>query len=178
MQKKSWITILILSIYHLTGFAQTNYDSFSLYYGFAGLGSNFGRMCPTIRIEGTGLVYTKEQNSFYKSMPPQEPDTILTCTITTSAIDSILVIIEDLKDTSIFEFNPCIMSGGIHNMRVSFEGDTAAFSLQNTFHHAALSIIRIINPYLPEKNRIRASEKLILDCEECWAAMRNKSEGE
>lgn len=152
---------------------QVNNSSFSFSYYFAGLGSNIGSMQPTIRINGTKLLYTYEQNSYYGEKT-KIPDTMRVTTIRQTSIDSILTLINDLKDSTIYETNPCIMSGGIHSMTISNKGDTTRFTLHNTFHRTALKILEIVNPYLPQDKKIWATEQDIILCENCWAAMRKK----
>ncbi len=152
-------------------------SDFSFYYCFAGLGSNMGSMQPTIRINGTKLIYTYEQNSYY-GQKYKSPDTICKATIRQSSIDSILSLIMDIKDSTIYETNPCIMSGGIHNMSIVTNNDTTSFTLHNTFHRTALKISEIINPYLPKDKNIWATEQDIIDCENCWTAMRKRWEKE
>ena len=95
-------------------------------------------------------------------------------TIRQSTIDSILILISDLKDTTIYETNPCIKSGGIHNMAISSNGYTTIFTLHNTFHRTALKIAEIINQYLPEDKNIWATEQDIIDCENCWTAIKKR----
>ncbi|MEM6264649.1 MAG: hypothetical protein AAGI38_19210, partial [Bacteroidota bacterium] len=89
-------------------------------------------------------------------------------------IDSIWTLIKDLKDSTIYETNPCIMSGGVHSMAISSNGDTTRFTLHNTFHRTALKISEIVNQYVPEDKKIWATEQDIIECESCWAAMRKR----
>lgn len=128
-----------------------------------------GSMQPTIRIDGTRLLYTYEQNSYYKEQT-KSPDTICIVTISQSSIDSILTLVNDLKDTTISGVNICVMSGGVHSMMIAANHDTTCFSLSNTFHRRALKISAIINQYLPSGKHIWATEQDIIDSENCWAA--------
>ena len=61
------------------------------------------------------------------------------------------------------------MSGGIHFLIVASGTDTTRFELGNTFDYTALKIIQIINEYLPADKKLRVSEKLITDAEDCRA---------
>jgi hypothetical protein len=132
-----------------------------------------GEMQPTIKVNGVKLVYTYEQNSYF-GQKTKSPDTICITTIRQSSIDSILTLIQDLKDSTIYEWNPCIMSGGIHSLAISANNDTTRFKLTNTFHRTALKIIEIINPYLPQDKQIWVTEQDIIDCENCWKAKKNQ----
>lgn len=152
---------------------QEGNDSFYFYYSFAGLGSNMGSMQPTITISETNLIYTFEQNSFFGEAT-KRPDTLLITTVRQSSIDSIVKIIGELKDTTIYQTNPCIMSGGIHRMTISSKGDTTNFTMHNTFHRNALKISEIVNQYLPIRKNIWATEQYIIDGEECWAEFEKR----
>jgi hypothetical protein len=94
-------------------------------------------MQPIIRISGTNLIFPYEQNSYYVEKT-KSPDTISVTTIRQSSIDSILTLVNDLKDTTIHETNLCTMSGGIHIMTILSKEDTTSFTLHNTFHRTAL----------------------------------------
>lgn len=132
-----------------------------------------GTMQPTIRITDTKLIYTYEQNSYYKEKS-KNSYTILVSSIRQSSIDSILILVKDLKDSTIHETNPCIMSGGVHSMRIVNNNDTTSFRLHNTFHRTALKISNIINQYLPKDKKIWATEQDIINSENCWAALRKR----
>ncbi len=175
--KRTIIILMAFTFIQSIANGQVSDNSFSFYYSFAGLGSNMGSMQPTIRISGTKLVYTYEQNSYYGEKT-KSPDTISVTTIRQTSIDSILTLINDLKDSTIYETNPCIMSGGIHSMTISSKGDTTRFTLHNTFHRTALKISEIVNQYLPKDKKIWATEQDIIDCENCWTAMRKRWEKE
>ena len=146
---------------------------FSLYYGFSGLGSNLGSFQPTIRIKGTTLVYTYEQNSYWGEKS-KRVDTVSIRSFRQSSIDSITEIVKDLGDTSIREYNYCIMSGGIHFLSVTIGVDTTSFELSNTFDYTALKIANILNEYLPQDKQLWANEKMIKDAEDCWASLMKK----
>jgi len=142
------------------------YESFSLYYGFSGLGSNMGKKFPTLRIQGTKFIYTNEQNSSYGE-PDLKPDTICLGTIRTSSIDSIINLVKDVKEKEIHKYNNCIMSGGIYNMNIKYMKHSVGYSMMNTFDWIPLRIVRILNPYLPTDEKIWATEELIKDEEKC-----------
>jgi hypothetical protein len=176
LKKLIFILTTLILVQSIANGQSVNSD-FSFYYSFAGLGSNTGSMQPKIRINGTKLIYTHEQNSYY-GHKTKSPDTIFVATIRQSSIDSILTLIKDLKDSTIYETNPCIMSGGIHNMTIVTNNDKTSFILHNTFHRNALKISEIINQYLHKYKNIWAKEQDIIDCENCWTVMRKRWEKE
>jgi hypothetical protein len=172
------ITILfILYLASFTIFSQTKplpqenlnnsaKPTFYLYYGFSGLGSNMGSFQPTIKIKGTNFLYTYEQNSYY-GKKDDRVDTVCVKAFRQTSIDSIIDIIKDLKDTSIREYNFCIMSGGIHFLTVTNGIDTTNFQLSNTFDYTALKIANILNEYAPTDKQLWANEQMIKDAEDC-----------
>jgi len=141
--------------------------TFYLYYGEAGLGSNMGDFLPTIRIKNGVLLYTYEQNSYWVTKE-NRIDTICITQVRQSSIDSILYLIQDIKDSTINEFNHCIMSGSIHSMTITDGIDTTAFSLMNTFDYTALKITHILNTYIPADKKLYVNEQMIKDAEDCW----------
>ena len=165
----------------MTAFGQTKNDlldttnknttpTFYLYYGYAGLGSGLGSFQPTIIIKGTNFVYTYEQNSYWGEKS-KEKDTICIEAFRQSSIDSILEIVKYLRDTTINEYNHCIMSGGVHFLSISDGVDTTSFELMNTFDYTALKIADILNLYTPIDKKLWANEKMIKDAEDCLTEM-------
>lgn len=152
---------------------QSKQESFALYYSYSGLGSGMRTMQPSISITGTKLIYTKEQNSHY-SEQTKKADTILTTHIRPESVQAILKIVKDISDSTIYEYTPCIMSGGIYYLSVINGKDSTHFTMHNTFHRKALLIAKIINEYLPEERIIWATEDYILECEACWENMKDK----
>jgi hypothetical protein len=142
---------------------------FYLTYTYAELGSNIGKKEPTVRISGTRLIYTYEQNSSWDGkILKEDVDTILVGAFRETSIDSIKNILVNLKDTTIFQTNPCIISGGIHYLTVAFGTDTTKFELMNTFDYTALLITNLLNQYLPVEKKLWADEQLIKDEKGCW----------
>jgi hypothetical protein len=140
---------------------------------------------PKIDINGDELTLTIQKKSGYYSVKKYDNyiDTIwrkeevhYKIKIRSSSVDSIIKLVNNLRDTTIFESNPCIMSGGIHLITIAIGGDTVKYELMNTFDITALKIATIINSYLSDQNRIWATEKLIKDSEDCWAEMRKRIE--
>ena len=171
--KKILFIITVLTFFQTIVLGQSNGTSFSLYYCFAGLGSELGTMQPTIRINKTNLIYTFEQNSYF-GQKSKMVDTISKVVIRQSSIDSILFLLKGIEDTSIYVTNLCMKSGGIHYMTIVNNVDTTNFSLHNTFHRTALKISNIINQYLPKNKAICATEQDIIDAENCLAALRKR----
>jgi hypothetical protein len=118
---------------------------------------------PTFQLKGKNFIYT--DNSYVGKK--KEIDTICLGTFRQSSIDSIIQIVKDLKDTTIFKINDCRISGGVHNLTVATGVDTTKFEMVNTFDYTALKITDIINEYLPLSERLRVSEKLIKEEEDC-----------
>jgi hypothetical protein len=149
-------------------------SSFYLDFYLMGLGSNLGKMEPTFQVRGTKFIYTFEQNSAYRGEKVRKPKKIRRGAFRITSIDSILDLVKGLKDTTIFESNPCIMSGGIFYMTITAGIDTVKYELMNTFDRTALKIADIINNYLPSRKKIWVSEKLIKDSEDCWTDLKRK----
>jgi hypothetical protein len=178
-------TIAILSLVVLCGFSdgykretrKPKSGPFYLYYCFAGLGFNMGSMEPTLQVWGTKFLYTYEQNSYYGQRDKQ-PDTILQGNLKQASIDSIIELVKDMKDTSFFESNPCIMSGGIHNMSIAIGEDTVGYEMMNTMDTTVLKVIKILNPYLPGDKKIWADEDLIKAERDCWKYLMEDSKEE
>jgi len=170
--------VLITALFSITEvvYMQTNNSKTDqtiqtyIYYAYSGLGSNMGSFQPTLRIKGTKFKYTYEQNSYW-GKKSKRVDKISSGNFRQESIDSILALVQGLKDTFIFKSNPCIMSGGIHYLIISDGRDTTEFELGNTFDYTALRIINIINEYLPKDKRIWATEELIKKEEDCYNAL-------
>ncbi|MES2619013.1 MAG: hypothetical protein V4613_14135 [Bacteroidota bacterium] len=149
--------------------------SFYLKYFFVGLGPNAWNKWPVIIVKGTKLIYTYQQTSSWTGEFSKDKDTILMTTIRLSSIDSIRNILGNLKDTSIYETNPGIMSGGSHYLTIAFGQDTTSFELHNTFHYTALKITDLLNTYLPSDKKIWADEQMIIDEQKYWDWMKKQA---
>lgn len=125
------------------------YEDFKLYYSYAGLGSGMGSMQPKFRETGTNYVYTFEQNSFY-TKPDKQPEPRYNGILRNSSIDSIINLVKDIKDTLIYKTNAGIMSGGIHNLSVSFGKINVTFQLHNAYDPTAQKILDILNSNIPD----------------------------
>lgn len=124
------------------------YETFKLYYSYAGLGSGMGSMQPTFKVTEKKFVYTSEQNSYY-GKPDKKPEKICEGTLRTSSIDSILNIVKDIKDTLVYKTNVGIMSGGIHDISVNYEKINVTFRLHNASDSRAQKIVDILNSNIP-----------------------------
>lgn len=153
--------------------------SFYLGYTTVGLGPNMGRKEPTIRIKGTQLIYTYEQNSSWTGeISKDDTDTILVGTFRLTSIDSIRNILHNLSDTTIYQTNPCITDGAIHFLTIAFGQDTTRFELHNTFDYTALKVTDILNFYLPGYRKLWIDETLIKKEQKCWSLLRESNKKE
>lgn len=170
------IAVIIGQVVHAqhTPLQKRGIDSFYLNYSIAGLGADLGRFEPTLKIHGNKFIYTREQNS-YLFKRSKKKQLISKGLLRETSIDSILCLLQDLKDTAIFESNPCIMGGGITEVIIAYGGDTTKFTLGNTMHVVVLKIIDIINPYLPDSNKLYGSAEAIKRQEECLANILKKA---
>jgi hypothetical protein len=132
-----------------------------------------GSFQPTLRIDHNKFNYYKAQNS-YLGKQNKKQIFISQGIVRQSSIDSILCIINGLEDSSIFKFNPCIMSGAIIFLTIAHESDTTKFEFRNTFDCTALKIIGILNSYLSSDEKLYGSGKDIVEEENCWIQLKEK----
>lgn len=125
-----------------------NHPGFQLYYSYAGLGSNMGKMYPVFRVEGNNYTYTLQQNSFY-GKPDKEPELVSKGVLRNSSIDSIIELANRVTDTMVYRTNPEILSGGIHSISVSHNNKKVSFSLHNAYDSIAGKIVNILNTNIP-----------------------------
>lgn len=121
---------------------------------------------PTLQIQNHNFIYTKEQNSDLGKRSKKK-EFISSGSIRQSSIDSILLLISDLQDTTVYKTNPCIMSGVITYITITNGTDTTKFTLHNTSDYIVLGIVSIINPYLPKDKKLYESIEEIKNEEEC-----------
>ncbi len=150
-----------------------NGGGFYFYYRLAGLGSNFFLLQPALRIYDHNFTFTKEQY-WVKRNKKAKVEFISKGYLQQSSIDSILLLMQSLKDTTIYKTNPCIMSGGITYITIALGADTTKFTLYNTSDLTALKIINIINPYLPDGKKLYGSEKDIKEEEDCRTYLKDE----
>ena len=145
-----FLTIFSSLILHIKSQTRIScYDSFKLSYFAAGLGSGFGKLAPTVRVRGTDLIYTYQQNSFYNGEIRIKPDTIFIGKIRKTSIDSIFYLVKDIKDTLIYTTNIYVMSGAIIDMTIKFESINLTFRMHNANGQTAKEIIEILNSNIP-----------------------------
>lgn len=156
-------------------FAQGSSDSADFYFKYleAGMGSNMGKLMPTLVIRNNQFIYTNEQNSHYGKRT-KENEFISSGSFRQSSIDSILVLINGLQDSTIRKTNPCTLSGSITFITVASGTDTTRFTLHNTSDYIVLKLVDIINPYLPNGKKLYMSIEEIRRAEECWEWLRER----
>ena len=155
-------------------FAQTQKASnFYLYYGISGLGSNFGKLEPTVIVRNNQFIYEKVQNSYW-SKRNKKAEFINKGFFRQSSVDSILNLVKDLKDSTIFKTNPCIMSGAIVFITIAKGTDTTKYTLGNTFDTLTLKIKDILNAYLPKNEKLYGSVEDIKEEQACWNSLQER----
>jgi len=176
---KTLTSILAFLIGQIT-FAQNlnanpkNDNGFYFYYSVAGMGSNIGSLQPTLEVYSNKFIYTRQQNSYWGKRN-EKSEFISNGVLRQSSIDSILFIIQDLKDTTVYKVNPCIMSGSITLLNIRHGVYITKFTLHNTFDIRAIKILNIINSYLPKDKKLYASEEDIREEEDCWMHLFNRA---
>lgn len=110
-------------------------------------------MQPVFNVTGTDFIYTSEQTSFYEGTERQKPDTICTGKLRTSSIDSIIDLVDEIKDSLIYRTNIHIMSGGLHNIHISKNNIDVEFTLHNATDPIAQKIVDILNKYIPDNEK-------------------------
>lgn len=153
-----------------------DYSNFYLFYGIRGLGSNFNRLYPTLRVYENKFTYTKEQSKG-SDKQSQSKKFIRKGILKQSSIDSMLSIIKGLEDSTIYKTNLCILSGAIINIVIAKGTDTTTFILHNTFDITALQLVKILNPYLPADKKLHGSAKDIFERDECLKNLKNQTKG-
>ncbi len=114
-----------------------------------GMGSNFGSLQPVFKSVGTNYTYKRAQTSFIgEKFKPDEP--ICSGSLRPSSIDSIINLVKDIQDTSIWKNNSHIMSGGIVEMWVQHDSINLHFTLWNAYDSIAKEIVKILNTNLPD----------------------------
>ena len=133
-------------------FKQDQYSSkFMLTYLYVGMGSNMGNKFPVLKVNGTNYLYTRKQNSSWTGKFDKKTDAICFGEIRQTSIDSIIMVISEIKDTLIYETNAGVMSGGIDCINISFGNKSLKFNLHNASHPKATQIIKILNSNIPDE---------------------------
>lgn len=106
----------------------SKYDSTKISSVWIGLGSNLGSMQPVFKSVGTQYSYIYKQTSFLS--PDHKPDEpICAGTLNISSLDSIIDLVKDIKDTSIWKNNSRVRSGGIQNIWIQHDSINLTFTL-------------------------------------------------
>lgn len=145
-----YLVLLIAIVVSFSGFSQEKWeDGFQLRYSFAGLGSNMGSSFAGFKLEGNHYEFVTEVNSCYdgQSITPKLefegdlPDEIM---------DGLMTIFNEMPDTSIYETNLSVMSGGVHTITMGSAVKMVKFTLHNANHPKAQQIVDLINSGLPK----------------------------
>ena len=137
-----------------TAVLKGQHKDFHLFFSTAGLGSGFGTLQPTFKVEGDHFIYALEQNSHYGSRTLEGQDVCIG-KLRTASIDSIIVLAKGVGDTSVYRTDPQVTSGAISELVVKSEGVYIHFTLHNDSHPVADQIIAILNSNIPaDKQRL------------------------
>ncbi|MFT4599996.1 MAG: hypothetical protein ACI857_000164 [Arenicella sp.] len=125
-------------------------DGFQLRYSFAGLGSNMGSGFAGFILDGNHFQYVTEINSCYKGQST-DPDVKLEGELSDEVMNGIMDVFNVTPDTSIYETNLSVMSGGVHTITMGSAVKMVKFTLHNASHVKAQTIVDLINSGLPEE---------------------------
>jgi len=160
---KFLLTYLIVLISISNTYGQ---DKLYLDYEVHGLGSGLGEIYyPVVEIFENDLQYTfRQKNGKYEVETYEKADWIDTIweydTLTKhmyfndSSIDSITSILKPYKDSSYSKTNFGVRSGAIYYLSATTIHSKVKITMNNTFDSTAYQVVQIINPYLPEENKI------------------------
>jgi hypothetical protein len=127
----------------------TEQYTFKLWYSYSGLGSDYGSMQPTFRVENTDFIYTLEQNGTFTGKIDKKPEFVCKGKLRSTSIDSIIDLVKDIKDTLIYKTNPNVMSGGVHTIGVENHKVNIIFRLHNVHDSTAQKMVDILNSNIP-----------------------------
>ncbi len=150
---KSKFVILIMLLISTVLFGQDakniNSEEFTLQFYSVGLGSNMFTKQPVFRVIGKRFVYTKEQAwKNGDSLSNGKKDTICLGYFRPSSIDSIIGLVADYGDTSVYKSNPDILSGGVDILQIFFHQIQVKFELKNIHDPVVYKIVSILNTYI------------------------------
>ena len=120
---------------------------FTLTYNKVGFGSNMFAMQPVFKISGNSFTYTYE-NAWRWEDRKINRDTLLTGYVRQSSVDSISVLISNIKDTSVYKSDP-FMSGSISYLSIANNIQKLSFTLHNASDSTANKVVDILNTYIP-----------------------------
>lgn len=115
-------------------------DSFYLDYSYAGLGSNTGVSSLGARIEGTTFKLFQQQNSCIEGQTAPE-GLVYEAELSPDAILELGLLFAEVSDTSIYESNISIMSGGVFTLVMRDDTKLFKLSLHNTSHKWAERLV-------------------------------------
>jgi hypothetical protein len=124
-------------------------DGFELKYSFAGLGSNMGSAFVGFKLEGNHYQYVTEVNSCYEGQST-DPEVKLEGELSDETMGGLMAIFNDMSDTTIYETNLSVLSGGVHTITMGSAVKMVKFTLHNANHEKAIQILDLINAELPE----------------------------
>lgn len=128
-------------------------QEFELSFIDAGLGSNFGSKRPKFIAKGMDYTYTLSQNSFYDGQDIEEPELICEGKLRRSSVDSIIMLVNEIQDSSIYKVDPGIMSGVYQMLFISYGEREIEFTLHNAYDVTAAKILSILNSNIPPDKR-------------------------
>lgn len=149
MKKVSLLLILFISSF---SFSQQSWEQegFELRYSFAGLGSNMGQAFAGFKLQGNHYEYVTEVNSCIKGQSV-DPTVQLEGELPDDIMAGLLEIFNGMSDTSMYETNVSVMSGGVHTITMGSAVKMVKFTLHNATHPTAVKIVDLINSGLPQE---------------------------
>lgn len=105
-------------------------DTFKLTFKTVGFGSNILKMQPVFRVIDNKFIYTSEQAWTFKNEKPEKPDTLNSGNFRNSSIDSILSVVEELKDSVVNKIGSYTLSGCDNYIKMSTQSSKVTFRLQ------------------------------------------------
>lgn len=128
-------------------------QEFELSFIDAGLGSNFGSKRPKFIAKGMDYTYTLSQNSFWKGQEVEKPEFICEGKLRRSSVDSIIMLINEIQDSSIYKVDPGISSGVYQTLNISYGDREIEFGLHNAYDVTVAKILSILNSNIPPGKR-------------------------
>ena len=144
---------LVLALICSISIAQTTdwSNEFQLRYSYAGLGSNTGSEFSGFKLEGNHFQCVREVNSCYEGGLSNDPKIVTEGNLSDETMEALMAVFNELSDTTIYETNLSVMSGGVHTITMATSVKMVKISLHNANHELAKRIVAIINEGLPEE---------------------------
>jgi len=155
LKKSSFILCGFMAALLFSGYKHsgTGYKNFEVSYMAIGLGSNFTSMQPVFRVKGLKFIYTSEQTTYYEGQSRKKADTLMVGDFRKSSADSIIKLIQTVKDTLVYRSNIHVMSGGIHAVNIKSSNKSVRFDLHNASDTTVRKIVAILNTYVSDPKR-------------------------